>query len=203
MLLTAKSLFSCAKFSAQRERVIAVRAVARSWLAAPPPCGIYVDLNPIRAGEASSPETARYSSAYQRIEAQSQRKNARGRADGWMAELTLRPERKADELMAYSSHSGRRASDLGILPISLEDYLRLLTWTARLLRSGQRSTIPKDLEAILDHMDVNHEAWLDTLDDYESSFCHVVGPPESMAKVAERMESSCLKGATASRRIFR
>ena len=45
--------------------------------------------------------------------------------------------------------------------------------------------------------------WLDTLDDYESSFCHVVGPPESMAKVAERMESSCLKGATASRRIFK
>ena len=119
-----------------------------------------------------------------------------------MAELTLRPERKAEESLAYSSRSGRRASDLGVLPISLEDYLKLLKWTARLLRSGQRSTIPQDLEAILDRMDVNHEAWLDTVDNYEMTFCHVVGSPSSVAKVAERMEASSLKGAAASRRVF-
>lgn len=79
-------------------------------------CAVYVDLNPTLAREADSPETARYTSVYQRIQAQSQRKNARDRADGWMAELTLRPERKADESLAYSSRTGRRASDLGILP---------------------------------------------------------------------------------------
>lgn len=165
-------------------------------------CAIYVDLNPIRAGEADSPETARYTSAYQRIEAQTQRKNARNRADGWMAELTLRPERKADESLAYSSRTGRRASDLGILPMSLEDYLKLLRWTARLLRSGQRSTIPKNLEAILERMDVSHEAWLETVDNYETTFCHVVGSPSSMAEAAQRMDASCLKGAAASRRVF-
>lgn len=165
-------------------------------------CAIYVDLNPIKAGEASSPETARYTSAYQRIQARSQRKNARDRADGWMAELTLRPECKAEEPLAYTSRSGRRASDLGILPISLEDYLKLLKWTARQLRSGQRQTIPKDLEAILDHFDVKSEAWLDTVDDYESAFCHVVGSSASMAQAAQRMGTRCLKGAAASRRVF-
>ena len=51
-------------------------------------------------------------------------------------------------------------------------------------------------------MEVNHEAWLDTVDSYESAFCHVVGSPSSMAKVAERMEASSLKGAAASRRVF-
>ncbi len=166
-------------------------------------CGMYVDLNPIKAGEADSPETARHTSAYQRIQAQSQRKNARDRADAWMAELTTRPERKDEAEMAYSSRTGRRASDLGILPISLDDYLKLLKWSAGLIKTGKRSTIPKDLEAILDHMDVKHEAWLDTLDDYERSFCHVVGPPKSMSKVAERMEVNRLKGASASRRIFK
>ncbi len=30
-------------------------------------CALYVDLNPIKAGEAASPRTARYTSAYQRI----------------------------------------------------------------------------------------------------------------------------------------
>ncbi|MFO7907490.1 MAG: hypothetical protein R6U98_32885 [Pirellulaceae bacterium] len=47
-------------------------------------CGIYVDLNPIKAGEADSPETAPYTSVFQRIQAQLQRKNARDRAvGGW------------------------------------------------------------------------------------------------------------------------
>ncbi len=37
VLPTARSLFSCAKVSDQRERAIAVRAEARNWLAALPP----------------------------------------------------------------------------------------------------------------------------------------------------------------------
>lgn len=163
---------------------------------------IYVDFNAIRAGEADSPETARYTSAYHRIKAQSKRRNARDRADGWMAELTLRPENKTDESLAYSSHTGRRASDLGVLPMKLADYVKLLKWTAELLRSGQRKTIPKDLGAILEHMDVNHEAWLETVDHYDTTFCHIVGSTTSIAKAAQRMEASCLKGTAASRRVF-
>ncbi len=63
-------------------------------------------------------------------------------ADGWLGELTLREGTLEDETIALTSRWGRRASDLGLLPISLESYLRLLEWTARQLRSGQRSTVP-------------------------------------------------------------
>ncbi len=42
--------------------------------------------------------------------------------------------------------------------IPLENYLRLLQWTARQLRSGQRTTVPKDVETLLDHLEVNEEA---------------------------------------------
>ena len=80
--------------------------------------------------------------------------------------------------------------------------MKLLKWTARLLRSGQRSTIPQDLGAILDQMEVKHEAWLETVGNYLATFCHVVGSPSSVAKVAERMGASSLKGAAASRRVF-
>ena len=34
------------------------------------------------------------------------------------------------------------------------------------------------------------------------SFCHAVGSPASLAKLAKRMEASHLKGATAARNIF-
>ncbi len=70
-------------------------------------CGIYVDLNPFRAGEAESPETARYTSVFQRLQAEGMRKNAADRPDAWLGELTLSPERKSDEALAYASRSGR------------------------------------------------------------------------------------------------
>jgi len=162
-------------------------------------CGVYVDLNARREG---SPGTAPHTSVFDRLLAQSQPAHAHDRADGWMAELTLRPERKADVAWAYRSRSGRRASDLGILQIRLEEYVELLQWTARQLDSGARSTIPRDLEAILDHLEVKPEAWLDTVANYDRVFCHAVGPPQSLAKVAQRMEVGRLKGARASRRVF-
>ena len=165
-------------------------------------CALYVDLNPIKAGEAASPRTARYTSAYQRILAQEQRPNSPNRADGWLGELTLREETLQDETIAFSSRWGRRASDLGLLEISLENYLRLLQWTARQLRSGQRTAVPKDVETLLDYLEVNEEAWLDTLQRYDSVFCHAVGTPAALEKVAQRMGRSCLKGASASRRLF-
>ncbi|MFO7906183.1 MAG: hypothetical protein R6U98_26230 [Pirellulaceae bacterium] len=143
-------------------------------------CGIHVDLNPIKAGEADSPETAPYTSVFQRIQTRGQRKNARDRADGWMAELTLQPENTATHALADTSRTGRRASDMGILPMSLNSYQRLLDWTARLIHSGERSTIPKDLAAILDHMNIEQEAWLDTVRGHDELFCHVVGWCASM-----------------------
>ena len=166
-------------------------------------CGIYVDLNPIMAGEAKSPETARYTSIFQRLEARGQRANARNRADGWLGVLTWdrKTERDADRLLL--SRTGRRASDQGLLSITLDEYLKLLKWTARLLTSGQRQKIPVDLEAILDRLDLEPDAWQETLESYDTSFCHAVGPPASLEKVARRMGVRHLKGISAARRIFR
>ena len=166
-------------------------------------CGVYVDLNPIRSGEADSPETARYTSVFQRLMAEEmQAKNASSRPDGWMAELTLQPERKANIDLAYTSRSGRRASDLGVLPISLREYVQLLKWTAKLLRSGERTTIPKDLGAILDRLNMSQETWVDTVEGYDATFCRAVGPPSELAEVAQRLEVHHLKGTAASRRLF-
>ena len=63
--------------------------------------------------------------------------------------------------------------------------------------------IPKDLASILDRMDIEQEAWLDTVDHYDELFGHAVGPCSSLGTVAERMEASRLKGTAASRRVFK
>jgi hypothetical protein len=165
-------------------------------------CGIYVDLNVYRAGEVDDPLGSPHTSVYQRLQAQGQRKQAAHRPDGWLGELTLRPERKGDEALADGSRTGRRASDLGLLPISLASYVQLLQWTAHQLTSGQRETIPADLVTVLDHFDVQQDHWLDTVADYASAFGHAVGRADSLAAVAERMDLQHLKGITACRNAF-
>jgi hypothetical protein len=165
-------------------------------------CGVYVDLNVYRAGEVDHPLGSPHTSVFQRLQAQGQRKQAAHRPDGWLGELTLRPERKGDETLADSSRTGRRASDLGLLPISLANYVQLLQWTARQLKSGQRNTIPADLATVLDHFEVQQDHWLDTVAQYESGFGHAVGGADSLAAVAERMDLQHIKGIAACRSAF-
>ncbi len=94
------------------------------------------------------------------------------------------------------------ASDLGLLPITLPNYVQLLQWTAVQLKSGQRDTIPVNLASVLDRFEVQPDHWLDTVADYESTFGHAVGPAATLAEVAERMELQHLKGIAACRRAF-
>jgi hypothetical protein len=165
-------------------------------------CGIYVDLNLIRAGEADSLESSPYTSIFQRLQAWNQPKDARNRADGWLGELTWDVSHEQDASGAYyRSRTGRRASDLGLLPIKLEDYVRLLRYTLELLQSG-RTTIPADMEAMLERLDIRSEAWLETVERYDETFTHAVGSPAGMAEVAQRMQVRALKGVAASRRVF-
>ena len=78
-------------------------------------CGMYVDLNPIRAGEARTPEEASHTSAWFRIEARGKERgkprSADPAADGWMAPLTL----ASDHLGDVPYLTDRRASDKGLL----------------------------------------------------------------------------------------
>ena len=98
---------------------------------------LYVDLNPIKAGEAASPRHgALYVGLPAHCRARAAARTARTEPIGWLGELTLREETLQDETIAFSSRWGRRRSDLGLLPISLENYLRLLDWTARQLRKA-------------------------------------------------------------------
>jgi len=166
-------------------------------------CALYTDLNAWRAGEAASIETSRYTSIFLRLKAVQERQHAKKRVDGWLGELTMTPETLEDELLASVSRTGRRASDLGFLPIQLEEYLRLLKWVARQLRAGTRDTVPADLESILDHMSVRGEGLMEVMEDYEDLFCTVIGSPEQMRAAADRMGVRCVRGTPAAARVFR
>ena len=150
-------------------------------------CGVYIDLNQIRAGEADSPETSRHTSVYDRIESLRQRKAALDKGDlvdpmaipdGWMCPLTIEEGGPAVPLDMLRSATGRRASDKGIISLSIEQYLELLDLSGRVVRKGKSGSIPEELPPILDRLQIKVDRWGDLITNFDDLFKSVVGTAE-------------------------
>jgi len=124
-------------------------------------CGIYVDLNMIRAGEAETPEQSRYTSVHDRMQACLDRASATGplvedvlnsQPDRWMSPLELEEGPDVPPERHLQSRTGCRASDKGVLPMDLATYVQLLEWTGRQLRSDKRGAIPANLAPIFERL---------------------------------------------------
>ena len=139
-------------------------------------CTMYVDLNPIRAGVAQTPETSRHTSAFRRIEAR-QRRRRRRRLAAANAEATSPSELGAGVKwlcrlsLAKGGESGldpakQRPGKKGFLDMALSEYLRLLDWTGRRLRRKTRGSIPAGLAPILERLRIDESAWLSTVEHF-------------------------------------
>ena len=165
-------------------------------------CGMYVDLNPIRAGEVRTPEEASYSSASFRIRARIDAQAGEGSerpVDRWLAPLTL----QSDQLGDVPCTSGFRASDKGLLPMSLDDYLRLLDWTGRQVREDKRGAIPADLAPILERLGIVPEEFVETVTAFSRRFPRLAGPVEQLAARAKEVGRRWLHGVRHAARVFR
>ena len=58
--------------------------------------------------------------------------------DGWLCELTIDENESTDRRAAVRGTNSRRASDKGMLPITLNDCLALLNASGRMLRDDKR-----------------------------------------------------------------
>ena len=136
-------------------------------------CMAYVDLNPIRAGLAATPEKSDFTSAQERIAdlkaadevSTSDAKDARiehGRNAGWLAPVELEPKRKK----VREKRSTRRASNKGCVFMSLAEYLQLLDWTGRQLKPGKCGAIPRNAPPILDRLNLSAELWLHAVEHF-------------------------------------
>ena len=187
-------------------RFSSVRLLDESALLA---CSMYVDLNPIRAGIADSPEESEHTSAYERIIAREQNAQATsgvsvdgtGAAsdrDGWMAPVPLSgdPEPKS------ARNSSRRASNRGFLEMTLDEYLAALDWTGRELRAGKKGVIPTDLPPILGRLDVDARGWLECVSSFGRWFRAAAGRVGAMTAHAHRTGRSWIRGIAMSRLAF-
>lgn len=135
-------------------------------------CMVYVDLNPIRAGMAMSPEASDYTSIKRRI------------SD---ALNTKSPELATDQaaLLPFSDHQGLSA--LHNLPFQLKDYLELVEWTGRIMLENRRGAIPDDLPPLLERLNIDSKHWLYLSKHFESPFGTLVGAAFRVRKACENL----------------
>ena len=131
-------------------------------------CMAYVDLNPIRAKQADTPESSDYTSIQERIKPkwnlkkaikqQVQQKALPAIADSMASKLT------PAQLMPLDSQNPNG------LPFNLIDYLELVDWTGRIIRADKRGYIKQTTPPILERLAVNDNDWLINSNRFERVF---------------------------------
>ena len=135
-------------------------------------CMAYVDLNPIRANLADTPEDSDYTSIQERIRPQWDLKKAiqrqiKQKSVSALTESHIR-NIKPTQLMPFTHQNTNNKHNS--LPFNLIDYLELVDWTGRILRDDKRGFIKKTTPPILERLTVKNKEWLLTSSQFESIF---------------------------------
>ena len=113
-------------------------------------CMAYVDLNPIRARMANTPESSDYTSVQKRIKAAGQ-----GKTPSLLMPFT------GDEHQAKPTNG---------IPFALKDYLELVEATGQIARQDKRGKIDDTLPPILKRLNIDASTWQDIALNFESAF---------------------------------
>ena len=71
--------------------------------------------------------------------------------------------------------AGARCSNKGFLPMSAAEYLQLLDWTARQVRSDKRGATPQEFAPLFERLGVSAEIWRRLVKDFGKLFSLVAG----------------------------
>ena len=117
-------------------------------------CMAYVDLNPIRAKMAKTPETSDHTSIQKRIQALKNK------------------HRQPYSLMPFVGNP-RQDMPKGIA-YSLKDYCELVDTTGKIIRDDKRGYI-EEKNPILERLGLDSEQWITLTTEFEQHFCYAAG----------------------------
>ena len=151
----------------------------------------YVDLNPVRAGIAATPEDSEFTSIYERIRtALGPRSGEEEKGEGDAPpQVPLRPFRSSDD--------GR-----GSIPYRFEDYLALVDWTGRQIREDKRGHIDAHLPPIIQRLNIDHDAWCLAMRPRGNVFGRAMGKLNHLRLHASTLGQSWVKGVRTAERLY-
>jgi REP element-mobilizing transposase RayT len=122
---------------------------------------VYVDLNPIRANQAQTPESSDFTSIQERLQHYSKNK--------------LDYTKQAPELMPFVSNANSPKKTCNTIDFLLEDYFTLVDTTGRIIRDDKKGAIPSSLIPILDRLQLTEHGWLNMVNGIETNFSYAIG----------------------------
>ncbi len=118
-------------------------------------CMAYVDLNPVRAGMAETPEQSEYTSVQERLQPRFDLLQAIDVLTecGNLLDFTapLKPLLPFESRITGAIHSG--------ILFGFREYLALLDWTGRIIRDDKHGYIDNTLPSILDRLEITADQW--------------------------------------------
>ena len=133
-----------------------------------------MDLNPIRARMAKTPEQSDHTSIKQRIQ------------------HALQSIEQPDHLVPFVGNP-RLDMPEGI-PLNLKDYIELVDWSGRIIREGKRGSIPAHLPSILQRLNMDARHWVYLTKNFEKPFTGLVGAIHHVRKACNDMGKSWVHG---------
>ena len=118
-------------------------------------CMTYVDLNPVRAGIADRPETSSHTSIRERLESEFDLQQAIDDQTECGDLLDFKTPLKP--LLPFENRVVNEPQT-GIL-FNFEEYLTLVDWTGRIIRSDKRGHIKGHLPPILTRLEISADQW--------------------------------------------
>jgi REP element-mobilizing transposase RayT len=181
----------------------------------------YVDLNPIRAAMAETPEESEHTSVAERMaelkptgKAPARRASPQNAAKtpddrgnptvaGATSILTLRRETHLatlplQPLMPFDATNRLRAA----IPFAFEDYLDLVETTGRSLHPDKRGLIHERVPALLQRLGIDPECFINCATDLMKQFGSAIGAPAHLTERCAQHQVKYLRGINAARRAF-
>ena len=157
-------------------------------------CGIYVDLNPIRAKMAETPEDSDFTSIQDRINK--------------VIALDNLKNQDSDSISNTNNKTPRLISlnEKESFPISEQDYISLVDMAGRITKSGKRGNIDPSLNPILERIKINSDTFIkDVLENgssFSKMFTYVIGNVEEINSFAKKLKQNFMRGVTSAKALF-
>ncbi len=144
-------------------------------------CMAYVDLNPIRANIASTPETSNYTSIQQRIN-------------------TAKKAKQPNLLFPFIGNP-RQGAPKG-LTFELKDYIKLVDLTGQCIREDKCGYIDDNLPNILTRLNISTENWLTLTTQFRKVFYGAVGNPEALTEFCQHQHLKKRAAVSVCQKLF-
>jgi len=158
----------------------------------------YVDLNPVRAGMAETPEESDHTSIQERLRQVQTTGDTGQAAVEREPEASTGPEPAQAALMPFDA----RGELPWAIPFGWAEYAELVDWTGRQARPDKRGHIDSAQPILLARLGLEDEAFADMACHLLERFGVAVGAPPAMARLCARTQRRFLHGQRVARRVF-